>query len=151
VYFIPWQESCQCLCTFFRTRCFWWISGWTTGGNLETRFINPYIQELSNLENQQEIIKNSQSQRFTDRNTGYTVDVLQSDLFVTTTIINVGKLLCGSENLSFYNWSDLAIRWFATYKYVLVVTHFMSIRKLRSCDDCYETSSVHLRNDRWYI
>jgi FAD/FMN-containing dehydrogenase/Fe-S oxidoreductase len=104
----------------------------TTGGNLENAIYKSLHQELSNLENQQEIIKEFPKPEIHRRNTGYAVDVLlQSDLFGgSQPTINVGKLLCGSEGtLAFTTEVTLQLDDLPPTNNVMVVTHFMSIQE----------------------
>ena len=104
----------------------------TTGDTLESAIYKSLHEELSNLENQQEIIKEFPKPEIHRRNTGYAVDVLlQSDLFGgSQATINVGKLLCGSEGtLAFTTEVTLQLDELPPTNNVMVVTHFTSIQE----------------------
>ena len=104
----------------------------TKGGTLESKIYKTIFEELSNKENQQEIVKEFPKPEIHRRNTGYAIDLLlQSELFGgTDKTINLGKLLCGSEGtLAFTTEITLKLDDLPPTNNVMVVAHFHSIQE----------------------
>jgi FAD/FMN-containing dehydrogenase/Fe-S oxidoreductase len=104
----------------------------TKGNTLENKIYKSLYDELSDTDIQQEIKKEFPKPEIHRRNTGYAVDILlQSDLFGgSQPIINVGKLLCGSEGtLAFTTEVTLQLDDLPPTNNVMVVTHFNSIQE----------------------
>lgn len=100
--------------------------------SLEGRIYKTLLEELSNAENQQEILKEFPKPEIHRRNTGYAVDLLlKSELFGgSEKVINVGKLLCGSEGtLAFTTEVTLQVDDLPPANNVMVVAHFHSIQE----------------------
>jgi FAD/FMN-containing dehydrogenase/Fe-S oxidoreductase len=104
----------------------------TKGKTLENQIYKSLHDELSGTAIQQEIKKEFPKPEIHRRNTGYAVDILlQSDLFGgSQPVINVGKLLCGSEGtLAFTTEVTLQLDDLPPTNNVMVVTHFTSIQE----------------------
>lgn len=104
----------------------------TKGKTLENSIYKSLYHELSDTAIQQEIKKEFPKPEIHRRNTGYAVDILlQSDLFGgSQPLINVGKLLCGSEGtLAFTTEVTLQLDNLPPTHNVMVVTHFTSIQE----------------------
>lgn len=104
----------------------------TKGNSLENKIYKTIYEELSNTENQKEIIAEFPKPEIHRRNTGYAVDLLlKSELFSgTERTINLGKLLCGSEGtLAFTTEITLKVDELPPTNNVMVVAHFHSIQE----------------------
>ena len=104
----------------------------TKGNTLESCIYKTIFEELSNTENQKEIVKEFPKPEIHRRNTGYAIDLLlKSELFGgTEKTINVGKLLCGSEGtLAFTTEITLKVDELPPTNNVMVVAHFNSIQE----------------------
>lgn len=104
----------------------------TKGNTLESTIYKTIYEELSNTENQKEIVKEFPKPEIHRRNTGYAVDLLlKSELFSgTEKTINLGKLLCGSEGtLAFTTEITLKVDDLPPTNNVMVVAHFHSIHE----------------------
>jgi FAD/FMN-containing dehydrogenase/Fe-S oxidoreductase len=104
----------------------------TKGGTLENTIYRTIYSELSNKENQEEILSQFPKPEIHRRNTGYAIDVLlKSDLFSgTEPTINLGKLLCGSEGtLAFTTEVTLKVDDLPPTNNVMVVAHFHTIQE----------------------
>ncbi len=104
----------------------------TKGGTLENTIYRTIYSELSNKENQEEILAQFPKPEIHRRNTGYAIDVLlKSDLFSgTEPTINLGKLLCGSEGtLAFTTEVTLKVDDLPPTNNVMVVAHFHTIQE----------------------
>ncbi|MGO4904115.1 FAD-binding and (Fe-S)-binding domain-containing protein [Flavobacterium sp. W20_MBD1_R3] len=104
----------------------------TKGNTLENKIYKTICEELSNAENQKEIIAEFPKPEIHRRNTGYAVDLLlKSDLFSgAERTINLGKLLCGSEGtLAFTTEITLKVDELPPTNNVMVVAHFHSIQE----------------------
>ncbi|HEX9150519.1 MAG TPA: FAD-binding oxidoreductase, partial [Flavobacterium sp.] len=104
----------------------------TKGDTLENTIYKTIYQELSNTENQKEIVKEFPKPEIHRRNTGYAIDLLlKSELFSgTEKTINLGKLLCGSEGtLAFTTEITLKVDDLPPTNNVMVVAHFHSIQE----------------------
>ena len=104
----------------------------TKGNTLESSIYKSIYEELSNVDNQIEIIKEFPKPEIHRRNTGYAIDLLlKSDLFGgTENTINIGKLLCGSEGtLAFTTEITLKVDKTPPTNSVMVVAHFHSIQE----------------------
>ena len=104
----------------------------TKGDSLESKIYKTIYEELSNKENQQEIIKEFPKPEIHRRNTGYAIDLLlKSELFSgTENSINLGKLLCGSEGtLAFTTEITLKADDLPPTNTVMVVAHFHTIQE----------------------
>ena len=102
------------------------------GNSLEGTIYKTIYEELSNVENQKEIVKEFPKPEIHRRNTGYAVDLLlKSDLFSgTEPTINLGKLLCGSEGtLAFTTEITLKVDDLPPTKNVMVVAHFHTVQE----------------------
>ncbi len=102
----------------------------TTEISLEGKIYKTIIDELSNPENQKEIIKEFPKKSIHRRNTGYAIDLLlSSDLFGgDKPTINLSQLLCGSEGtLAFTTEITLQLDDLPPKESVLVAVHFNSI------------------------
>ncbi len=102
------------------------------GGTLENTIYRTIYSELSNKENQEEILSQFPKPEIHRRNTGYAIDVLlKSDLFSgTEPTINLGKLLCGSEGtLAFTTEVTLKVDDLPPTNNVMVVAHFHTIQE----------------------
>ena len=104
----------------------------TKGDSLESKIYKTIYDELSVVENQNEIIKEFPKPEIHRRNTGYAIDLLlKSELFSgTEKTINLGKLLCGSEGtLAFTTEITLKVDDLPPANNVMVVAHFHSIKE----------------------
>jgi FAD/FMN-containing dehydrogenase/Fe-S oxidoreductase len=104
----------------------------TKGDSLESKIYKTIYEELSNKENQEEIVKEFPKPEIHRRNTGYAIDLLlKSELFSgTENSINLGKLLCGSEGtLAFTTEITLKADDLPPTNTVMVVAHFHSIHE----------------------
>jgi FAD/FMN-containing dehydrogenase/Fe-S oxidoreductase len=104
----------------------------TKGNSLENKIYKTIYEELSNLENQKEIIAEFPKPEIHRRNTGYAIDLLlKSELFSgAERTINLGKLLCGSEGtLAFTTEITLKVDELPPTNNVMVVAHFHSIQE----------------------
>ena len=98
----------------------------------EGKIYKSIFEELSSVENQQEIKKEFPKPEIHRRCTGYAVDeFLTSDLFGgTSPTINVAKLLSGSEGtLAFSTVITLQLDAVAPKESIMVCTHFKSINE----------------------
>lgn len=104
----------------------------TKGDTLENKIYKTIYEELSNKENQEEILKEFPKPEIHRRNTGYAIDaLLKSELFSgTENTINVGKLLCGSEGtLAFTTEITLKVDDLPPTNNIMVVAHFHTIQE----------------------
>ncbi|MNX55476.1 Anaerobic glycerol-3-phosphate dehydrogenase subunit C [compost metagenome] len=104
----------------------------TKGDSLESKIYKTIYDELSNVETQEEIVKEFPKPEIHRRNTGYAVDLLlKSELFGgTEKTINLGKLLCGSEGtLAFSTEITLKVDDLPPTNNVMVVAHFHTIKE----------------------
>jgi len=104
----------------------------TKGDALESKIYKTIYEELSNVENQKEIVAEFPKPEIHRRNTGYAVDILlKSELFSgTEPTINLGKLLCGSEGtLAFTTEITLKVDELQPTKNIMVVAHFHTIQE----------------------
>ncbi|MFE3867078.1 FAD-binding and (Fe-S)-binding domain-containing protein [Flavobacterium sp. LS2P90] len=104
----------------------------TKDESLESKIYKTIYEELSNTENQEEIIKEFPKPEIHRRNTGYAVDLLlKSELFGgTENTINLGKLLCGSEGtLAFTTEVTLKVDDLPPTNNIMVVAHFHTIHE----------------------
>ncbi|SEG48138.1 FAD-binding and (Fe-S)-binding domain-containing protein [Flavobacterium urumqiense] len=102
------------------------------GDSLESKIYKTIYEELSNTENQKEIVKEFPKPEIHRRNTGYAVDLLlKSELFSgTEKTINLGKLLCGSEGtLAFTTEITLKVDDLPPANNIMVVAHFHTIQE----------------------
>ena len=102
------------------------------GDSLESKIYKIISEELSNVENQKEIIAEFPKPEIHRRNTGYAVDILlKSDLFSgLEPTINLGKLLCGSEGtLAFTTEITLKVDELPPTKNIMVVAHFQTVQE----------------------
>jgi len=104
----------------------------TKGNSLEGKIYKTIYEELSNRENQKEIVAEFPKPEIHRRNTGYAVDLLlKSELFSgTEPTINLGKLLCGSEGtLAFTTEITLKVGDLPPANNIMVVGHFNTIQE----------------------
>jgi FAD/FMN-containing dehydrogenase/Fe-S oxidoreductase len=104
----------------------------TKGDSLENKIYKTIYEELSNKENQEEIVREFPKPEIHRRNTGYAIDILlQSELFSgSENTINLGKLLCGSEGtLAFTTEITLKVDDLPPTNTVMVVAHFHTIQE----------------------
>ncbi|MDD5151204.1 MAG: FAD-linked oxidase C-terminal domain-containing protein [Flavobacterium sp.] len=104
----------------------------TKGNSLENNIYKTIYEELSNEENQKEIVAEFPKPEIHRRNTGYAVDLLlKSELFSgTEPTINLGKLLCGSEGtLAFTTEITLKVDDLPPANNIMVVAHFHTIQE----------------------
>lgn len=104
----------------------------TKGDSLENKIYKTIYEELSNKENQEEIVKEFPKPEIHRRNTGYAIDILlKSELFSgSENTINLGKLLCGSEGtLAFTTEITLKVDDLPPTNNVMVVAHFHTIQE----------------------
>ena len=104
----------------------------TKENSQEGKIYQAILEELSPLENQQEIKEQFPKETIHRRCTGYAVDeFLKSDLFGgTSPTINVAKLLAGSEGtLAFSTSIKLQLDDVAPKESIMVCTHFKSINE----------------------
>ncbi len=104
----------------------------TKGNTLENKIYKKIYEELSNSDNQKEIIAEFPKPEIHRRNTGYAVDLLlKSELFSgTEKTLNLGKLLCGSEGtLAFTTEITLKLDELPPINNIMIVAHFHSIQE----------------------
>jgi len=104
----------------------------TKGNSLESKIYKTIYEELSNVENQKEIVKEFPKPEIHRRNTGYAVDLLlKSELFSgNEKTINLGKLLCGSEGtLALTTEITLKVDDLPPANNIMVVGHFHTIQE----------------------
>jgi FAD/FMN-containing dehydrogenase/Fe-S oxidoreductase len=104
----------------------------TKGNSLESKIYKTIYDELSNVENQKEIVKEFPKPEIHRRNTGYAVDfLLKSELFSgLEPTINLGNLLCGSEGtLAFSTEITLKVDDLPPANNVMVVAHFHTVQE----------------------
>ncbi|WP_413997951.1 FAD-binding and (Fe-S)-binding domain-containing protein [Flavobacterium sp. W1B] len=104
----------------------------TKGNTLESKIYKTIYEELSNTENQEEIVKEFPKPEIHRRNTGYAIDLLlKSELFSgTEKTINIAELLCGSEGtLAFTTEITLKVDNLPPTNNVMVVAHFHTIQE----------------------
>jgi FAD/FMN-containing dehydrogenase/Fe-S oxidoreductase len=102
------------------------------GNSLENKIYQTIFNELSNKENQQEILKEFPKQEIHRRNNGYPVDsLLNFELFGgTKNTVNVATLLTGSEGtLAFTTEITIQLDDLPPAKNIMVVAHFNSIQE----------------------
>ncbi|MBE0422704.1 MAG: FAD-binding protein [Lutibacter sp.] len=102
------------------------------GSSLENKIYQTIFNELSNTENQQEILKEFPKKEIHRRNNGYPVDALLNfELFGgTKNTINLATLLTGSEGtLAFTTEITLQLNDLPPAKNMMVVAHFNSIQE----------------------
>jgi len=102
------------------------------GITLENKIYKTIHKELSNKENQEEIIKEFPKTSIHRRNTGYAVDtLLDTNAFSESTKkINIAKLLCGSEGtLAFTTSITLQLDSLPPQQKIVVAAHFNSIQE----------------------
>ncbi|HCE55627.1 MAG TPA: FAD-binding oxidoreductase [Lutibacter sp.] len=102
------------------------------GSALENRIYQTVFNELSNEENQQEILKEFPKKEIHRRNNGYPVDALLNfELFGgTNNFVNLAKLLTGSEGtLAFTTEITIQLNDLPPAKNIMVVAHFNSIQE----------------------
>lgn len=102
------------------------------GSSLENRIYQTVFNELSNEENQQEILKEFPKKEIHRRNNGYPVDALLNfELFGgTKNTINLATLLTGSEGtLAFSTEITIQLDDLPPAKNIMVVAHFNSIQE----------------------
>ena len=104
----------------------------TKGDALENKIYKTIYEELVNEATQIEIKNEFPKPEIHRRNTGYAVDILlQSDLFSgNEPIINLGKLLCGSEGtLAFTTEITLKVDDLPPANNIMVVAHYHTIQE----------------------
>jgi FAD/FMN-containing dehydrogenase/Fe-S oxidoreductase len=104
----------------------------TTDYSLEGNIYKTIFDELSNANNQQEIINEFPKKSIHRRNNGYAIDLLlNSDLFGgNEPTINLSQLLCGSEGtLAFTTEITLQLDDIPPTESILVAVHFNSIEE----------------------
>ena len=109
----------------------------TKGDSLESKIYKRIYEELSNKENQIEIIKEFPKRGIHRRNAGYAIDLLlKSELFGgTENTINLGKLLCGSEGtLAFTTEITLKVDDLPPTNNIMVVALFYTIKESLEAD-----------------
>ena len=102
------------------------------GSSLQNRIYQTIFKELSNEENQQEILKEFPKKEIHRRNNGYPVDALLNfDLFGgTKNTINLATLLTGSEGtLAFSTEITIQLDDLPPAKNMMVAAHFNSIQE----------------------
>jgi hypothetical protein len=102
------------------------------GSSLENRIYQTIFYELSNTENQQEILKEFPKKKIHRRNNGYPVDALLNfELFGgTKNTINLATLLTGSEGtLALSTEITIQLDDLPPAKNIMVVAHFNSIQE----------------------
>jgi hypothetical protein len=103
-----------------------------TGSALENKIYQTVFNELSNEENQQEILKEFPKKEIHRRNNGYAVDALLNfELFGgTNNTVNLASLLTGSEGtLAFTTEITIQLNDLPPAKNTMVVAHFNSIKE----------------------
>lgn len=102
------------------------------GSSLENKIYQTIFNELSNTENQQEILKEFPKKEIHRRNNGYPVDALLNfELFGgTKNTVNLATLLTGSEGtLAFSTEITIQLDDLPPAKNIMVVAHFNSIQE----------------------
>lgn len=102
------------------------------GSSLENRIYQTVFNELSNTENQQEILREFPKKEIHRRNNGYPVDALLNfDLFGgKKNTVNLATLLAGSEGtLAFSTEITIQLDDLPPVKNIMVVAHFNSIQE----------------------
>jgi hypothetical protein len=102
------------------------------GSTLENKIYQTIFNELSNEENQQEILKEFPKKEIHRRNNGYAVDsLLNFELFGgTNNNVNLATLLTGSEGtLAFSTEITIQLNDLPPAKNIMVVAHFNSIQE----------------------
>ncbi len=102
------------------------------GVTLENKIYKTIHKELSNKENQEEIIKEFPKASIHRRNTGYAVDTLlgTNAFSESNENINIAKLLCGSEGtLAFTTSITLQLDRLPPQQKIVVAAHFNSIQE----------------------
>ncbi|MDF1516567.1 MAG: FAD-linked oxidase C-terminal domain-containing protein, partial [Lutibacter sp.] len=102
------------------------------GSSLENRIYQTIFNELSNTENQQEILKEFPKKEIHRRNNGYPIDALLNfELFGgTKNTVNLATLLTGSEGtLAFTTEITIQLNDLPPAKNIMVVAHFNSIQE----------------------
>ena len=103
-----------------------------TGSSLENKIYQTIFNELSNEENQHEILKEFPKKEIHRRNNGYAVDsLLNFELFGgTNNTVNLATLLTGSEGtLAFTTEITIQLNDLPPAKNIMVVAHFNSIQE----------------------
>ncbi|HEY9168562.1 MAG TPA: FAD-linked oxidase C-terminal domain-containing protein [Lutibacter sp.] len=102
------------------------------GSSLENKIYQTIFNELSNIENQQEILKEFPKKEIHRRNNGYAVDALLNfELFGgTNNFVNLAKLLTGSEGtLAFTTEITIQLDDLPPAKNIMVAAHFNSVQE----------------------
>ncbi|MDP3358483.1 MAG: FAD-linked oxidase C-terminal domain-containing protein [Lutibacter sp.] len=102
------------------------------GSSLENKIYQTVFNELSNVENQQEILKEFPKKEIHRRNNGYAVDALLNfELFGgTKNTVNLATLLTGSEGtLAFSTEITIQLNDLPPAKNIMVAAHFNSIQE----------------------
>jgi FAD/FMN-containing dehydrogenase/Fe-S oxidoreductase len=102
------------------------------GSSLENRIYQTIFNELSNTENQQEILREFPKKEIHRRNNGYPIDTLLNfELFGgTKNTVNLATLLTGSEGtLAFTTEITIQLDDLPPAKNIMVVAHFKSIQE----------------------
>ncbi|MFO7672307.1 MAG: FAD-linked oxidase C-terminal domain-containing protein [Lutibacter sp.] len=102
------------------------------GSSLENRIYQTIFNELSNTENQQEILREFPKKEIHRRNNGYPVDALLNfELFGgTKNTVNLATLLTGSEGtLAFTTEITIQLDDLPPAKNIMIVAHFNSIQE----------------------
>ena len=102
------------------------------GSSLENRIYQTIFNELSNTENQQEILREFPKREIHRRNNGYPVDALLNfELFGgTKNTVNLATLLTGSEGtLAFTTEITIQLDDLPPAKNIMIVAHFNSIQE----------------------
>jgi len=102
------------------------------GVTLENKIYKAIHRELSNKENQEEIIKEFPKASIHRRNTGYAIDTLldSSAFSESKEKINIAKLLCGSEGtLAFTTSITLQLDSLPPQQKIVIAVHFNSIQE----------------------
>ncbi len=102
------------------------------GVTLENKIYKTIHKELSNKENQEEIIKEFPKASIHRRNTGYAVDTLlgTNAFSESNENINIAKLLCGSEGtLAFTTSITLQLDNLPPQHKIVIAVHFNSIQE----------------------
>lgn len=102
------------------------------GNTLESKIYQTIFNELSNKENQQEILKEFPKKEIHRRNNGYAIDsLLNFEAFGgKNKIVNLAKLLAGSEGtLAFTTEITIKLDELPPAKNIMVAAHFNSIKE----------------------
>ena len=102
------------------------------GNSLENKIYQTIFKELSNKENQQEILKEFPKKEIHRRNNGYAIDsLLNFEAFGgKNKTINIAKLLTGSEGtLAFTTEITIKLDELPPAKSIMVAAHFNSIKE----------------------